>query len=71
MSTKAFVYTELQISIPFADAPWRDVNKQGVGVRQNWPVQYARNVFWSASNLSVAKKRKGPLRFQSGLCDRV
>ena len=26
MSTKAFVYTELQISIPFADAPWRDVN---------------------------------------------
>ena len=26
MSTKAFVYTELQISIPFADAPWRDLN---------------------------------------------
>lgn len=26
MSIKAFVYTELQISIPFADAPWRDVN---------------------------------------------
>jgi hypothetical protein len=26
MSTKAFVHTELQISIPFADAPWRDVN---------------------------------------------
>ena len=26
MSTKAFVYTELQISVPFADAPWRDLN---------------------------------------------
>ncbi len=26
MSAKAFVYTELQISVPFADAPWRDVN---------------------------------------------
>ncbi len=26
MTTKAFVYTELQISVPFADAPWRDVN---------------------------------------------
>jgi len=23
---KAFVYTELQISVPFVDAPWRDVN---------------------------------------------
>lgn len=23
---KAFVYTELQISLPFADAPWRDIN---------------------------------------------
>jgi len=26
MSPKAFVYTELQISIPFADAPWRDIS---------------------------------------------
>ena len=26
MSPKAFVYTELQISVPFADAPWRDIN---------------------------------------------
>jgi len=24
--TKAFVYTELQIAIPFAEAPWRDLN---------------------------------------------
>jgi hypothetical protein len=24
--SKAFVYTELQISVPFADAPWRDIN---------------------------------------------
>ena len=24
--SKAFVYTELQISIPFVDAPWRDLN---------------------------------------------
>jgi hypothetical protein len=24
--SKAFVYTELQISVPFADAPWRDLN---------------------------------------------
>ena len=23
---KAFVYTELQISVPFADAPWREIN---------------------------------------------
>lgn len=23
---KAFVYTELQISLPFAEAPWRDIN---------------------------------------------
>ena len=28
MSNKAFVYTELQISIPFADAPWREINPQ-------------------------------------------
>jgi hypothetical protein len=27
MSQKAFVYTELQIAVPFADAPWREVNK--------------------------------------------
>ncbi|WP_282607912.1 YdhR family protein [Pelagibius sp. Alg239-R121] len=26
MSPKAFVYTEVQISVPFADAPWRDIN---------------------------------------------
>ena len=26
MSPKAFVYTEVQISVPFADAPWRDLN---------------------------------------------
>ena len=26
MSPQAFVYTELQISVPFAQAPWRDVN---------------------------------------------
>ncbi len=26
MTPKAFVYTELQISVPFADAPWRDLN---------------------------------------------
>jgi len=26
MSTKAFVYTELQISAPFAGAPWREIN---------------------------------------------
>jgi len=26
MSPKAFVYTELQLSVPFADAPWQDVN---------------------------------------------
>ena len=24
--SKAFVYTEVQISVPFADAPWRDLN---------------------------------------------
>jgi hypothetical protein len=27
MSQKAFVYTELQISIPFADAPWREISE--------------------------------------------
>ncbi|MDJ0947796.1 MAG: hypothetical protein QNJ94_02650 [Alphaproteobacteria bacterium] len=26
MAPKAFVYTELQISVPFAEAPWRKVN---------------------------------------------
>ena len=26
MSTKAFVYTELQIALPFAQAPWREIN---------------------------------------------
>lgn len=26
MSNKAFVYTELQINVPFADAPWREIN---------------------------------------------
>lgn len=26
MSNKAFVYTELQISVPFEDAPWREIN---------------------------------------------
>ena len=24
--SKSFVYTELQIAVPFADAPWRDIN---------------------------------------------
>lgn len=27
MAHEAFVYTELQISVPFNDAPWRDINK--------------------------------------------
>lgn len=27
MSQKAFVYTELQISIPFADVPWKDISE--------------------------------------------
>lgn len=26
MSSKAFLYTELQLSVPFAQAPWRDLN---------------------------------------------
>jgi hypothetical protein len=26
MPSKAFVYTELQLSVPFAGAPWRDIN---------------------------------------------
>lgn len=26
MTPKAFVYTEVQISVPFADAPWQDIN---------------------------------------------
>ena len=26
MSSKAFVYTELQIAVPFSDAPWREIN---------------------------------------------
>jgi hypothetical protein len=26
MNTKAFVYTELQISVPFDQAPWREIN---------------------------------------------
>jgi hypothetical protein len=27
MSQKAFVYTELQISVPFTDAPWREISE--------------------------------------------
>ncbi len=27
MSQKAFVYTELQISVPFAESPWREINR--------------------------------------------
>lgn len=27
MSQQAFVYTELQISVPFADAPWREISE--------------------------------------------
>lgn len=26
MSSKAFVYTELQIAVPFSEAPWREIN---------------------------------------------
>jgi Putative mono-oxygenase ydhR len=28
MTPEAFVYTELQISVPFADVPWQDLNDQ-------------------------------------------
>ncbi len=28
MDTKAFVYTELQISVPFSEVPWNDLNSQ-------------------------------------------
>ena len=38
--SKAFVYTEVQISVPFAQAPWRDLNpvlKQQPGlVNKTW-----------------------------------
>lgn len=27
-NSKAFIYTELQISLPFADAPWREINPE-------------------------------------------
>lgn len=40
MSVKAFVYTELQISVPFAQAPWREVNpsllKQPGIINKTW-----------------------------------
>lgn len=26
--TQAFIYTEVQIAVPFADAPWRDINSR-------------------------------------------
>ncbi|MFT6461961.1 MAG: hypothetical protein ACJA0Y_001463, partial [Maricaulis maris] len=28
MSHQAYVYTELQISTPFSEAPWREINKK-------------------------------------------
>ncbi len=28
MKTKAFVYTEMQNSVPFNDVPWADLNEQ-------------------------------------------
>ena len=47
MSTKAFVYTELQISRPFAEVPWQDVNaaiKQQPGfINKTWLVSVANN----------------------------
>lgn len=47
MSTKAFVYTELQISRPFAEVPWQDVNaaiKQQSGfINKTWLVSVADN----------------------------
>ena len=40
MKSKAYVYTELQISVPFADAPWADINekllKQPGFVNKTW-----------------------------------
>lgn len=40
MSAKAFVYTELQISVPFDEAPWRDVSdairKQPGFISKTW-----------------------------------
>ncbi len=31
MDTKAFVYTELQASVPFGDVPWKELNNQIAG----------------------------------------
>ena len=40
MQTKAFVYTEVQISVPFTEAPWREVNqaikKQPGFINKTW-----------------------------------
>ena len=40
MQPKAYVYTELQLSVPFEDAPWRDLNpelkKQPGFINKTW-----------------------------------
>jgi hypothetical protein len=47
MSTKAFVYTELQISVPFAETPWRNLNlvimRQPGFINKTWLVGVGNN----------------------------
>ncbi|MFT7633959.1 MAG: hypothetical protein ACI87E_005018 [Mariniblastus sp.] len=63
MTVKAFVYTELQISVPFNDAPWRDVSdairKQPGFVSKTWLSGVGNNSvggFYSFDSIENAQK---------------
>lgn len=63
MSQNAFVYTELQISVPFADAPWReisaDIREQPGFISKTWLSGIGNNSvggFYSFDSLENAQK---------------
>lgn len=63
MSQNAFVYTELQISVPFADAPWREISdaigKQPGFISKTWLAGIGNNSvggFYSFDSIENAQK---------------
>ena len=66
MTVKAFVYTELQISVPFNDAPWRDVSdairgQPGSSARLGSPAwAIIRFVDFTRSTASTARRNLSP-----------
>jgi hypothetical protein len=63
MPQKAFVYTELQISVPFADAPWRDIakaiKKQPEFISKTWLLGFGNNSvggLYSFNSIENARK---------------